>query len=74
MIWRMFPGLDLCYADPAQPVTTEGEDLDDLSDLSVDDLSVRRVQGFDVDTAVPHLHFLLGFRFLILFFKSNFIF
>ena len=38
----MFPGLDLHYADPAQSLTTAGEELDDLdhdiSDLS--DLSV----------------------------------
>ena len=35
----MFLGLDLYYADPAQPLTTAGEKLDgldhDLSDLSV---------------------------------------
>ena len=37
----MFPALDLCQADPAQPLTAAGEgtaadDLDrDLSDLSV---------------------------------------
>ena len=34
----MSPGLDLYYADPAQPLTTAGEELDDsdryLSDLS----------------------------------------
>ena len=29
-ISHMFPGLDLCYADPAQPLTTAGEELDDL--------------------------------------------
>ena len=42
---NVFPGLDLCYTDPTQHITTAGEDLDyldhDLSDLS--DLSVRRV-------------------------------
>ena len=27
MIYNMFPGLDLYYADPAQPVTTAGEEL-----------------------------------------------
>ena len=38
----MFPGLDLCYAGPAQPLTTAGGGLDDLEhDLSY--LSVRRV-------------------------------
>ena len=30
MILHMFPGLDLYDADPAQPLTTIGEDLDDL--------------------------------------------
>ena len=43
----MLPGLDLYYADPAQPLTTEGEELlrstidylDDLSDLLVFALS-----------------------------------
>ena len=39
MIWAMFPGLDLYYTDPAQPLTTAGEELDgldhDLSHLSV---------------------------------------
>ena len=42
----MFPGLGLYYADPAQPLTTAGGELDDLdSDLSdLDhDLSVRGV-------------------------------
>ena len=29
MIWQIFPGLDLHYADTAQPLTTAGE-LDDL--------------------------------------------
>lgn len=37
----MFPGLGLytTHADPAQHPTTACEELDDLSDLSVDDLS-----------------------------------
>ena len=39
----MFPALDLYYADPAQPLTAAGEELNDLSDLS--DLSVRRVKS-----------------------------
>ena len=42
----MCPGLDLYYTDPAQPLTTAGEKLDhlsDLSDLSVDDLSVDEI-------------------------------
>ena len=30
MIWHMFPGLDLYYADPARQLITEGEELDDL--------------------------------------------
>ena len=28
----MFPGVDLYYAHPAQPLTTAGEELDDLQD------------------------------------------
>ena len=28
---REFPGVAVCYADPAQPPTTAGEELDDLS-------------------------------------------
>ena len=39
-----FPGLDLYYyADPAQPLTPAGRDVNDLyvDDLSVDDMSVR---------------------------------
>ena len=35
----MFPGLDLCYAELVHPLTTAGEELDDLehdrSDLCV---------------------------------------
>ena len=41
----MFPGLDLYYPDPAQHLTTAGEDLDDL-DRDLSDLSVRRVQVY----------------------------
>ena len=34
MIQDKFPGLDLPYeADPAQPLTTAGEELDHLSDM-----------------------------------------
>ena len=33
----MFPGLDLYYTDPAQPLTTAGEEL--LDDISVEDLN-----------------------------------
>ena len=39
MIWHMFPGLDLYNADPAQPLTTAGEEQDDLDhDLSALDV------------------------------------
>ena len=38
----MFPGLDLYCTDPAQYLITANEDLDDLS---VDDLSARRVEA-----------------------------
>ena len=34
----MFPGLDLLYADPAQPLTMAGEEQDDL-DHDLSDLS-----------------------------------
>ena len=42
----MFPGLVLYYTDPAQPLTTAREDLDDLAhDLSdLSDLSVPGVE------------------------------
>ena len=40
MIQHMFPGLDLYYADPAQPLTAAGEELDDL-DHDLSNLSVR---------------------------------
>ena len=45
MIWHMFPGLGLYYADPAHPLTTAGEELDDL-DRDLSDLSVRGVLLF----------------------------
>ena len=32
MIYHLFPGLDLYCADPAQPLTTASEELDDLDD------------------------------------------
>ena len=35
----MFPGLDLYYADPAQTLTTAGEELDYLDDDLDHDLS-----------------------------------
>ena len=35
MIWHMFRGLGMFYADPAQPLPTAGEELDHLDhDLS----------------------------------------
>ena len=40
----MFPGLDLYYADPAQPLTTAGEELDYL-DHDLSHLSVRRMKS-----------------------------
>ena len=40
MIQPMFLGLNLYYADPAQPLTTAGEELDDFDD-DLSDLSVR---------------------------------
>ena len=30
IIYHMFPGLDLHYTDPAQPLATAGEELDYL--------------------------------------------
>ena len=36
VIQHVFPGLDLYYADTAQPLTTAGEELDDLYDLDHD--------------------------------------
>ena len=45
MIYHMLPGLDLYYADTAQPLTAAGEELDDpdhdLSDLSVQGVQLR---------------------------------
>ena len=54
----MFPGLDLCCADPAQPVTTAVEELDDLYDLDHDlcDLSVRGVNYAPVHAAADTVH------------------
>ena len=42
----MFPGLDLHYADPAQPLTTAREELDDLDHDLYHDLSVRAADFF----------------------------
>ena len=47
-IQHMFPGFDLYYADPAQPLTTAGEELHDLdNDLSSVDMEkvLRGGQG-----------------------------
>ena len=42
----MLPRLDLYYTDPAQRLTTTGEELDDL-DHDLSHLSVRGVKLFD---------------------------
>ena len=35
LIWHIYPGLDLCYVDPAQLLTKAGEELNDVDhDLS----------------------------------------
>ena len=39
----MFPGVDLYLADPAQPLTTAGEELDDLDDLSEEGNICRQI-------------------------------
>ena len=44
MVYDMVPGLDLYRTDPTQHLIRAGQDLDDLGDLSVDDLSVPRVK------------------------------
>ena len=52
MIRHMFPALDLYHADPAQPLTTAGEELDDLhNDLF--DLSARCWTGGTVGGLPP---------------------
>ena len=61
----MFPGLDLYHANPAQPLTTAGEELDDLdhdlSDLSdldrdLSDLFDLSVYLFDGCNAYPNAY------------------
>ena len=44
----MFSGLDVYYADPAQPLTTAGEELDYLDDdlSKVSHLSHRGVKSY----------------------------
>ena len=49
----MVPELDPYYAEHAQPLTTAGEELDDL-DHDLSDLSVRGVQYYALDTFVVH--------------------
>ena len=45
----MLPGLDLYYADPAQPLRTAGEELDDLlMDHDLSYLSVRSDLDHDI--------------------------
>ena len=51
------PGLDLYYADPAQPRTTAGQELDDL-DLDHDQSDVRNVPNA---CSVRHLGIYTGF-------------
>ena len=41
----MFPGLDLYYADPAQRITTAGEESDDL-DHDLSELPVPGVKAW----------------------------
>ena len=52
---HVFPGLDLYCADPAQPLTTAGEELDDL-DHDLSDLSVRGVKGIKFSLIHPPRH------------------
>ena len=55
MIYRMCSALDLYHADPAQPLTTAGEELDDLGhDLS--DLSVRGVERLIIIISISIQH------------------
>ena len=46
MIYIMFPGLDLYYADPAQPLTTAGKELDDLDELLLSTAPSRTALAF----------------------------
>ena len=52
----MFPGLDLYCTDPAQPLTTADEELDDiLIDHDLSDPSVRGVErSYCCTICVPH--------------------
>ena len=55
MIWHMFPGLDLYCTDPAQHLTTAGEDLSDLDrDLSDLDRHLSDL-GRDLSDLYRHL-------------------
>ena len=45
----MFPGLDMYYTDPVQPLTMAGNERDDLDHLShLSGLSVRGVHYLEV--------------------------
>ena len=44
----MFPGLDLHYADPGQPLTHAGEELDDL-DRDVSEVCNIRLEPRNID-------------------------
>ena len=50
MIYHIFSGLHLYYADPAQPLTMAGQELDDLNhDLSdLSDISDRSDPDHDL--------------------------
>ena len=47
----MFPGMGLYFADPAQPLTTAREELDDL-DHDLSDLSIRGEEMFAFESLV----------------------
>ena len=53
--YRMFHGLDLCCADPAQPLTVAGEELDDLDhDVELDYLD-HDLERDDLDNDILEL-------------------
>ena len=54
MISHMFPRLDPYYADPAQPLTSAGEEPDYL-DCDMSDLPVRR--AIDCTPTIPYQRF-----------------
>ena len=59
MIKHVSPGFYLCWADPAQPLTTAGEELDDL----YHDLSVRGQEPDYLDHDLSDLSALLNCRY-----------